>query len=264
MRMFVWHEDDSLLHRLNPLSKLALNVAVALLVITMFEPTVPFLIGLLALLATRLVGRVPWPALLRPLAFASIAAFGTFVPGALFYAGPGSEPGASAVSLGPWSVPTAALVYGATLTARLFAVFATSMLFVLTTEPTSFVLALIQQLHVSPRIGYSVFTAYRFAPMLQDELDNIRAAYQMRGGTGTGPLARAREMLGYAIPLLATAVRKGEQVSLAMESRAFGALSERTYYRVTALTRADALFIAASFSVLAALLVFQAVMAGSH
>ena len=43
----------------------------------------------------------------------------------------------------------------------------------------------------------------------------------------------------YPIPLLATAVRRGERVSNAMESRAFGAYPERTYYRQVQLTGAD-------------------------
>ena len=64
-----------------------------------------------------------------------------------------------------------------------------------------------------------------------------------------------REMLGYAIPLMASAVRKGERVALAMESRGFGALSQRTYFRVTTLGRNDLVFAVAcvvAFAVLIA------------
>jgi energy-coupling factor transport system permease protein len=116
------------------------------------------------------------------------------------------------------------------------------MLFVLTTDPAEFVLALIQQARVPFRVGYAVFAAYRFVPLLQEEFDNIRAAHQMRGASGANLLGRAREFFGYAIPLLAIAVRRGERLALSMDARAFGALSNRTYYRTTSWGRKDLVF----------------------
>ena len=62
MRTFVWHEQDSFLHRLNPLTKLALTLPVAVLVSTTLEPITPLVIGLLALLTTRVLGRISWAA----------------------------------------------------------------------------------------------------------------------------------------------------------------------------------------------------------
>jgi energy-coupling factor transport system permease protein len=62
-------------------------------------------------------------------------------------------------------------------------------------------------------------------------------------------------MFGYAIPLLASAVRKGERVALAMESRGFGALPRRTYLRVTTLGRDDLVFCLACFGAFIALTV---------
>jgi energy-coupling factor transport system permease protein len=127
------------------------------------------------------------------------------------------------------------------------------MLFVLTTDPTKFVLALIHQAHVSPRIAYSIFAAYRFVPLLEVEFENIRAAHQMRGGMAGRGVLHPGQTARYAIPLLATAVRKGERVAMAMESRAFGALRERTYYRMTSLGWADAWFSMIALAILAAL-----------
>jgi energy-coupling factor transport system permease protein len=198
----------------------------------------PAIVALLALTATRLVGRVPWSAALRPLMFGAVAGFGLFWKYTDFYAGAGP-----------------AWVYGATMAARLIAILSASAMFVLTTDPSRLVRSLIHQAHVSPRIAYSVFVAYRFVPLLEVEFDTIRAAHQMRGGAGGyGPADKVREVVGYAIPLLASAVRKGERVALAMESRGFGALpaNQRTYFRVTTLGRADLWFGGACLFVLAA------------
>jgi energy-coupling factor transport system permease protein len=171
------------------------------------------------------------------LLFASLLGFGLFWTTTLFYAGAGS-----------------AVQYGATVALRLAAILAMSSLFVVTTEPTQFVRALIHQAHLSPRLAYSVFAAYRFVPLVEVEFSTIRAAHQLRGGVGRrGPLAHIQELFGYAIPLLALAVRRGERVALAMECRAFGARPRRTYYRETHHGWADVWFACAALLVLGAL-----------
>ena len=110
----------------------------------------------------------------------------------------------------------------------------------LTTDPVDFVVALIHQGRLPVRVGYAVFAAYRFMPLIQEELDNIRAAHQVRGDTHRpGLIARVRQTFGYAIPLLAISVRRAERVALAMDSRGFGARPDRTYFRSTRLSRAD-------------------------
>jgi energy-coupling factor transport system permease protein len=228
VKAFVWHQADSFLHRLNPLTKLAACLLAAVLVSTAGEPATPSMVVVLALASTRVLGRVPWSMLFRTLAFGLLASFGVFWTYTVFYSGTGQ----------PW-------LYGATMAARLLAILSASAMFVLTTDPSQFVRALIHQARVSPRIAYSVFAAYRFVPLLQIEFETIRAAHQMRGGVGGGgPFGRIREIVGYAIPLLASAVRKGERVALAMESRGFGALpaQQRTYLRVTSVNQADLWF----------------------
>jgi energy-coupling factor transport system permease protein len=228
VKAFVWHQEDSFLHRLNPLTKLAACLLAAVVVSTAGEPATPAVVVLLAVVSTRMLGRVPWSMLFRSLAFGLLASFGVFWTYTVFYGGTGE----------PW-------LYGATMAARLLAILSASAMFVLTTDPSQFVRALIHQGRVSPRIAYSVFAAYRFVPLLQVELETIRAAHQMRGGVGGGgPFGQIREIVGYAIPLLASAVRKGERVALAMESRGFGALppQTRTYFRVTSLSQADLWF----------------------
>jgi energy-coupling factor transport system permease protein len=239
MKLFVWQPGDSFLHRLNPLTKLGLCVPVAVLVSFAREPTTPLAVAILALLTTRYLGQVPWSVLIRPLLFALLLGFGLFWTYALFYVGPGS-----------------AVVYAAAMGLRLVAIFMASTLFVVTSDPTELVRAMMHQLHLPQRIAYSIFAAYRFVPLVEVELANIRAAHQLRGGAGhRGPLAWLREIAGYAIPLLALTVRRGERVALAMESRAFGALPRRTFYRVTTLGWRDGAFTAAALVVLGALAV---------
>lgn len=244
MRTFVWHDVDSFLQRLNPLTKLALTVPVTVLVASTNLPQLPLVTTLILLLATRWLGRLPWSLLLRPLGFALLLSLGTFWSNALFYAGAGSELTAPAVWLGPVRVSQAGLIFATAMGVRLLAIFASSMLFVLTTDPTTFVMALMQQARLPARIGYAVFAAYRFLPLLQEEFVTIQSARRVRGvDEGGGLIGWARRLGGVAIPLLAISVRRAERLALAMDARAFGALPQRSFYRVTGFSRADGLFI---------------------
>jgi len=237
MRAFAWHQTDSILHRLNPLTKLVWCFPTAVVVALAQEPWTPLVIAAVAVATMRILGSIPWSVLVRPALFALVLGFGLFWTTTLFYAGSGS-----------------AALYGATVASRLAAILAASSLFVLTTEPTQFVRALIHQAGLSPRIAYSVFAAYRFVPLVEVEFANIRAAHQVRGALGRrGLRTRLREIAGYAIPLLALAVRRGERVALAMESRAFGALPRRTYFRVTRFGWTDVWFSLAALVLLVGL-----------
>lgn len=248
MRQFVWHDTDSVLHRLNPLTKLALALPVAALVTFFNEPVTPLAIGVLAAGATWRLGRVPWRSIQQPLMLALLLGFGLFWSSVVFYAGPGSD--APSLIGGPVHVSPAGLVYGVTIVCRLLAIFAASLLFVLTTNPVDLVVALIQQVRLPVKVGYAVFAAYRFMPLVHEELENIQAAHHVRGGVeGSGPIARARRLFGYAIPLLAISVRRAERVALAMDSRGFGARPDRTYFRRTTFRRADLWFVMAALAV---------------
>jgi energy-coupling factor transport system permease protein len=253
MRAFVWYEDDSFLHRLNPLTKLGISVPVVVIASLSFEPITPLAMAAAALLVTHFIGRVPWLRLARPLLFAGPLSFGFFWSGTVFYVGPGSGPDSPGFALGPWWLPAAALIYGLAVGSRALAIFCASMIFVLTTDPVHLVLALMQHTRVSPRIGYSIFAGYRFMPLLQDELSNVRAAYQVRGAVRGGIVGRIREAFDYAIPLLAISVRRGERVALAMESRAFEALPQRTYLHISEFSWRDPVFAISALAFLFAL-----------
>lgn len=250
MRQFVWHDTDSMLHRLNPLTKLALALPVAVLVAFFNEPFTPLALGALAAVATWRLGRVPWMSIQRPLSLSLLLGFGLFWSSVVFYAGPGSD--APSLAPGPIRVSPDGLLYGVTIVCRLVAIFAASLMFVLTTNPVDFVAALIQQAKLPVRVGYAVFAAYRFMPLVHEEFENIQAAHHVRGGAGgAGPIAWARQMFGYAIPLLAISVRRAERVALAMDSRGFGARPDRTYYRRTSFHRADLWFVLGALTAVA-------------
>lgn len=120
-----------------------------------------------------------------------------------------------------------------------------SVAFFLTTEPRDFVMSLIQQCRVPYVIGYSFLAAYRFLPTFGDELKKIALAKEMRGeGGGHSIFSTIKNVPRYMVPLLASAIRKGERVALAMDGRGFRAYKDRSYYQRLTVKRNDYLVLA--------------------
>jgi energy-coupling factor transport system permease protein len=256
MRLFVYREGDSFLHRLNPLTKLVFASLVMLLLTVIVDPITPFMVALALLIATSTLGRVPVRALVRTLGPFAAIALGILWTTALFYVASPTDLARPVIVLGPIVLTDQGLAYGFTIMFRILGVFAASLLFALTTDPTDLVVALIQQLHLSHRFGYGALAAYRFVPLFDTELSTIRAAHRIRGvGDRGGPLAQYRRFVGYMVPLLAGGVRKAERVALAMDARGFDAYPTRTYYRRAHFSREDVLFSVGATAAVVTLLV---------
>jgi energy-coupling factor transport system permease protein len=242
MRHPLYQERESFLHRLNPLTKLAVNLPMWVVLSMVTDPVTPavfvVLVGLclwgLGGIGPRRQAGLLWP-------FWGLA-LGTVVSFALFQEP--TRPGYEVLwQLGPLRVTDEGLLVGVATALRILALFSCSLLFVMTTDPVAFVQSLVQQTRVNHRFGYGVLAAYRFVPLLATAVDQIRAAHHVRGfSPGWGPAGLWERTRAFAIPLLATAIRRADRVALAMDSRAFGALPRRTYYREQRFGWADLVF----------------------
>ncbi|MBV8716766.1 MAG: energy-coupling factor transporter transmembrane protein EcfT [Chloroflexi bacterium] len=251
MRFLLFYETDSFLHRVNPLTKLAFTVVVMVVLTVVVDPITPLAVALLGVTAIVLFGGVPLGQILRTLRPFGIVSFGLFWTTALFYAST-MEPFAR---WGPLALTKDGVAYGVAIMLRILAIFAVSLLFTLTTDPTAFLQALVQQAHVSSRFGYGIIAAYRFVPLFDGELASIRAAHRIRGvPLGGGVVAQYRRLVGHMVPLLAGAIRHAERVALAMDARGFGAVPDRTYFHRSVFGWRDVVFATTAGLVLALLL----------
>lgn len=115
-----------------------------------------------------------------------------------------------------------------------------SAIFVKTTDSTEFVVSLVKYLKIPPKFAYAFLTAYRFLPTFKEELEIIKHAYQVRGIVESNNfIIQIWNMKRYIIPMMATAIRKGIRISMAMETRAFGKYDTRTYYRKVLLSKKE-------------------------
>jgi len=222
------------LHALNPLAKVAAPLpAMVALIFTrgIAIPTALILLALVLLLVgAQLRARtvallvIGLPVLIGVLGLS----FGVWVDPSRIDAG-SSAASVVLLEVGEWRLTLAAYLVGLATALRIAALLMLSLIAGLTTGGPELVRALVQNLRVPYRIGYTALAALRFVPRFGHELEVIRAAHRVRGTDhGRGPIAAVRRTLSLAIPLLASAIRHAERVALAMDARAFGAHPTRT------------------------------------
>lgn len=239
-----YSELDSFLHRVTPSAKLVVAASVMLAVTLVFDPVTPALLVGLAVVLLRMLGHISLRTIGRALWPAILAAFGFFWVAVAF---PRANDTATVVAqFGPMTVTSEALWRGGAIALRVLCFAGYSMLFMLTTDPTDVMLALVQHWRVPPAIAYAAMAAYRFVPLFAIEAESIRLAHRVRGlGEGRGLGGRLEAGRRFAIPLLASAIRRAERVAIAMESKGFDGHSPRTYFRTLRWSTTDVLFVVA-------------------
>lgn len=244
------------LHRLNPLSKLFAPLPAMLLVLITRDFGTPLafvvLSLILLLIGAHLDGRMAllvFVGLPLTAGFLSLS-FGVWTdPSQL-------PPGETLFRLGDYSFTTEMWLAGLSTALRLAAVIALGVLAGAASTGPDLVRALVQQLRVPYRIGYTALAAFRFVPRFGHELEVIRSAHRVRGMVGgRGPFAVARRYFGYVVPLLAGAIRHAERIALAMDARAFGAYPTRTERHRIPFRARDWVFLALFWAATAALLI---------
>ncbi|MCL2496208.1 MAG: energy-coupling factor transporter transmembrane protein EcfT [Clostridiales bacterium] len=131
-----------------------------------------------------------------------------------------------------------------------------SALIALSGKPRDYLLAL-TQCRMPYEIAFMVLAALRFLPILREEARDVLCAAQMRGlrFKKTGLKKQAEAYISIMLPVAAGAIRRAEQLSLAMEARAFRAFPRRTTMRRLRLRAADWAYAALFCLALAAIMV---------
>lgn len=227
--LFEYQPGSSLLHRLNPVTKLVCSVGLVLIVFLLPDFRGPLLlsIALFALVAAagaaRSVGTV-LAAVGAPLALSLILIQGLFYP----------ENESILVAIG---VPVIdqlvfyvegvefALLILFRLTVLMIALLGT----IITTHPKKMTIALMEK-GVSNKIAYVFMAALQFIPQMQERAQSILVAQQARGLDTSATLRqRVRSYIALMSPLLIGTLIATETRALALESRGFTRSGERTY-----------------------------------
>lgn len=252
----------SLLHRLNPLSKLLLVALVATLAITT-SSIAPLAILVLALvvvaavmgLAGSFVRQLPILAsltvsllVLTVVTLQEGATIGYLIPAAIPVIG------------GSFPITTGAVEFALLLSLRFYAMLFAFQLLVITTMPDDLVHAL-QRLRLPADYALMFLIALRFIPSLQLEGQRIREAQQARGyNPGRGARGAVRTLTPIVVPLVSNSLAKANVLGLTIDLRGYRAprlvsLRDRSLKRVDAAAIALMLASSATYLVLCRTLV---------
>lgn len=228
----------NLLHDMNPAVKFIMVTLSMFAIALFFNPWTPFIFWIGVLLLQLFMSRTDWKTWsLFMLPFA-LGAFGYLWTTIVFGA---ETDGAIIWSLFRIDVTAEQLQTALSLAFRVLAFSTLSLLFAFTTDPVKFIMSLMQQLKLSPKLAYGVLVGYQFLPVMKDEFMQIQQAHRLRGADSEkNAIQRLLGMRRILIPMLAGAVRKAERAAFAMEARGFTGEARTEYFRLIKLGKADA------------------------
>jgi energy-coupling factor transport system permease protein len=229
------------LHEVNPSIK-AFAIVISILILSVFfDPITPLVTIIWSVTLTFLFGRVSfkkWLLLFTPFLFIALI----YVWSTMLF--PRLQEGDNVLwQWGFLTLTAEGFRRGVSLGLRVLSFATLSIMFTLTTKPTDFLLSLMQQCKMPPKLAYGIMAGYRFLPLIREEFQTLQNAHRVRG------VARARtipekvqQLKRYVIPLLAGAIRKAERTALAMESKGFTGEKSRIFYREITVSRIDWLY----------------------
>jgi energy-coupling factor transport system permease protein len=223
--VFQFRAGKSVLHRLDPLTKLIWLVSISLLAFGAYIAWIQIVLAAAVLGTATALGRISPTEIFRATSIFLLAAASFFVIQTLTL--PGTHQ-AFRILGHPIYVESADYALASGL--RIYTIILASLVFVRTTDPRELAVALVTQMRVPYRIAYAFFIALRIVPTIEEEIKIIRAAQTVRGvARQRGIAGRIRDMKRYAMPLLVGSLRRAAMMAMSMEARAFGAYPHRTF-----------------------------------
>ena len=242
-----YHPGTSLLHRLNPVAKLAL--ATGTIVAIFLGDTYAVLVGMIALTLALAASAGVLPQMLRLLRLLlPIVLLMLVIQVLLVHAG--------TPVLGP--VTDEGLITGGKACLRLLGVALPLVLILMVTKLNDLANACVEHLHIPYRYAFTFTTALRFVPVFSQEMDAIMEAQTARGVEydSKNPITRLRLMLPLCIPLLISSVGKADATALAAEQRGFYLRARGSSFKRYPFAARDIAAIAVAVALIAAGILF--------
>ncbi len=133
--------------------------------------------------------------------------------------------------LGPLFISKASLEFGFGRGIKLAELLATSVLFLSTTKVEEFAFGL-AEMGVPYRVGFAITLAFRLVPLFIDSALTVVQAQSLRGYdfNSGGLITRVRRYVPVTVPVFMGALRKANNMAMALEARGFGYSERPTSY----------------------------------
>ncbi len=214
---------NSGIHRLHPLTKLALVILLVVLGLLLPGVWSAHVVFLAVVVPLAIWGRVLPNVIKGSLKVVIPFAISLFLVQGLFW--PGGTP---VLELGPISFKEEGLLFAVRGTARILVMVSSFLLLTMTTRADELMLALTQK-GVPNSITYILLSTMQLVPRFQARANNILDAQRSRGLETEGNLwVRTRAIAPLVRPLLLGSLVDIEERTIALEERAFGRKGPKT------------------------------------
>jgi energy-coupling factor transport system permease protein len=224
MPIYLYIDRGTFVHRLHPTVKVFALFTMFWSVYWVDNPIALLPVGLVMLWIAHLTGS--WPNFYRLRWLFVILIFTTTMAWMVFY-----RKGAALVDVPIFHISKMSLVFGFGRGIKLAELLATSVLFLSTTKIEEFTYGL-QRMRVPYRVGFAISLAFRLVPLFIDSAVTIVDAQRLRGYDFDrgGPLERIRRYVPVVVPVFMGALRKANNMAMALEARGFGYTHEPTTF----------------------------------
>ncbi|WP_297077384.1 energy-coupling factor transporter transmembrane protein EcfT [uncultured Enterococcus sp.] len=230
-----YHPGETVIHNVNATAKLVFLLVTTIACMTTYDTRFLFVISLFSLGLFKF-SSIKWQQVsfvVKFIAFFSVlnlVAVYVFQPmyGVQLY---GSEH-ILLNGFGRFNLTQEEVFYLFNLLLKYFCTIPLTLIFLLTTNPSSFAASL-NQIGISYKVSYAVSLALRYIPDIQEDFMNISQAQQARGYEMSRKGRLSQRIKGTArivLPLIFSSLERIEVISTAMELRRFGQKKKRTWY----------------------------------
>jgi len=248
MSLVHYYPGDSFFHKLDPRVKMVWLVCMFLLSF-IFNHPLHLGVLLLSVLFLWIYMKIPFSELKLFFKALTVVAVVTFFFQLLFY--PGEHPIIS-FSIPKWipyfggvtAITMEGLVNGIAMVLRLFTIVLTMPVVTMSTSLEHLIIGLIR-MGMPYEIAFAATTALNLVPALQSDAQKIIDAQKARAFTALEKGSFKERIKAYVpliVPLMVGSLKKGQQLEIAMESRAFGAYENRTYLTEIKMRSMDYIF----------------------
>jgi energy-coupling factor transport system permease protein len=216
MPIYLYIDRRSFVHRLHPTVKVFALFIMFWSVYWVDHPLALLPLGLMVVVLAQVTGS--WPNFYRLRWLFILIILTTTLAWMVFY-----RRGAPLINTPIIHLSRASLVFGLGRGIKLAELLATSVLFLSTTKVEEFTAGLLR-LGVPYRVGFAITLAFRLVPLFIDSAVTVVQAQSLRGYDFNrgGPLERVRRYVPVIIPVFMGALRKANNMAMALEARGFG------------------------------------------
>ncbi|MBX3049103.1 MAG: energy-coupling factor transporter transmembrane protein EcfT [Anaerolineales bacterium] len=227
---------NSPIHRINPIPKMVWVLGILVISFITRNPVIlggVFLLGLLFVTIAQI-----WPSYLRVVMVLFPISLTLILLQSIAPAFP--QPWTPIVAVGPFTIWQEGIYSGLSLLLRIMCMTTFAMVMIMTSHPSD-IFASMQKVGLPYTMNFILTMTLQLIPILQSEFNTVLKAQKSRGLKGTGFAA----ILPSMVPVFVGAIERVQQLSISLESRAFGSSGQKTSYRQVQFGFKDALVLAA-------------------